>query len=491
MRQTAEQLNPSKRAALESAVRESARANLIECSKVLKGGFQVGRHTQILAAHLHYAMTGQIKRLIVTMPPRHGKSLLVSQIFPCFILGHRPTASIIQSGYSADIALEHSRKARDIFTSQAMRFLFPNVHHTPGKAGQNQVAVERQAAGEWGTVQGGTYRATGVGGGITGFGADYAIIDDPVKDRKEADSLLIRNRIDDWFNSTLYTRLSPNGVIILVMTRWNVDDQAGRLIRRMNEGGEKWTVLHLPAIDDDGEALWPQRWPVARLLSVKKAIGKREWESLYQGRPTPASGTIFQKAWWDGLNRFDIADKTVHNSCVSRIQSWDTAESVEESAAYTSCLTGELSADYKAHITDSWRDRMEFPDLVKAVIRRAESANRDGKLNAVLIENKSSGVQLIQTLNASGPEWLRPLIVPVNPAMSKELRGQRASVWCENGSVLLPHPSADAPWLYDFEQELFTFPGSLKKDQVDTFSQLVWYWENMLAEGSRTTIRTQ
>jgi predicted phage terminase large subunit-like protein len=385
--------------------------------------------------------------------------------------------------------MEHSRKARDYCASPVMHDIFPHVQHVPGREGQKSVPIDRQAAHEWGTAMGGRYYAVGVGGGLTGRGADIAIIDDPHKDRKEADSLLVRNRVYDWYRSTLYTRLSPSGAIILVMTRWHEDDLAGRLLREAKTDGEKWFVLNMPAISEDDQSLWPERWPLEKLEAIKRAVGPREWESLYQGRPSAPGGTIFQRAWWDGQNRYDNTDPKWITACVSRILSWDTAEETGETNAYTCCVEAELMPDYKAAVRSVWRERMEFPLLLKEVVLKAEAANRDKKLSAILIENKSSGVPLIQTLHSQGPEWLRPLIVPVNPNKSKELRALDASTWCYNGCVLLPHPSVTAPWLYGFEQELFAFPSSTFKDMTDSFTQAVWYWEHYLAEGCKTTTR--
>jgi predicted phage terminase large subunit-like protein len=482
---TATALAHKDRAELQERIVWNARRNILHFAPVLMPGYQVGPHHGKIGGALHAVLTGRIKRLMISMPPRHGKSKLVSQLFPNFAFGHRPTLEIIQIGYSIDISMEHSRKARDYCASPQMHTIFPHVQHIPGREGQRSIPIDRQAAHEWGTASGGRYYAVGVGGGITGRGADIAIIDDPVKDRQEADSLVVRNRVYDWYRSTLYTRLSPSGAIILVMTRWHEDDLAGRLLREAKSDGEQWYVLNMPAIDDAEQALWPARWPVEKLEAIKRAVGPREWEALYQGRPAPKGGTIFQRGWWDGKNRYDITAPGVNNSCVARVLSWDTAEETGETNAYTCCTEGELSSDYKAHIRNVWRDRLEFPELVREVIRKAEAANRDKKLSAVIIENKSSGIPLIQTLHSTGPEWLRKLIVPVNPTKSKELRAMDASVWCDNGAVILPFPSTTAPWLYELEQELFSFPASTFKDMVDSFTQLVWYWEHYLAEGCK------
>jgi predicted phage terminase large subunit-like protein len=175
----------------------------------------------------------------------------------------------------------------------------------------------------------------------------------------------------------------------------------------------------------------------------------------------------------------------LHSDAVGRYQSWDTAEDEGENNAYSSCATGELAPDYKLRVTEVWRDKMGFTDLCHKIVQKATEANIDGKLRKVVIEKKSTGVAAINHLKTAGPEWLRPLIFANTPHTSKVQRANAAAPWCENGMVLLPEPSGAVPWLLTFETELLTFPGSAEKDQVDSFTQLVWYLNNFLAEGLR------
>jgi predicted phage terminase large subunit-like protein len=309
---------------LEELDQELARRDLLNFAKHVKPDYIVGPQHKILAEKLEAVERGELKRLIVCMPPRHGKSLLSTQLFPAWALGKNPKLEIIQSGYSHDITMEHSRLARDFFVSEEYKKIFRDVHHVPGRQGQAGIAVARQAASEWGTKQKGKYYAVGVGGGITGRGADIAIIDDPVKNREDAESPTIQKKIWDWYRSTLYTRLSPEGAIILVMTRWNTNDLAGKLIKAMTEGGEQWEVVSMPAIDESGCALWPARWPAEKLKVIEETLGKYEWSSLYQQRPTVRGG-----------NRFKVDLIQVHEDPkdfpdVSYVRFWDLASTVKE-----------------------------------------------------------------------------------------------------------------------------------------------------------------
>lgn len=275
---------------------ELARRNFLDFCKYVMPGFIEGPPQRILADVLERVYSGEIKRLMVSMPPRHGKSLMATQLFPCWVLGKRMDAQIIQTTYAHSLSVEHSREARKIFISNPYLHVFPGTRYAPGREGQANVEIMRQAAEQWGTTSGGNYYAVGVGGGLTGRGADYAIIDDPVKNREEANSEIVRGRIADWYRSTLYTRLSPEGAIILVMTRWHPDDLVGSQLSQIAKGesNEEWTVISMPAISDIGEPLWPERWPLEKLALIKNAIGQYEWNSLYQCKPVLRGGNMLQ-----------------------------------------------------------------------------------------------------------------------------------------------------------------------------------------------------
>jgi hypothetical protein len=224
---------------------------------------------------------------MVAMPPRHGKSELVSRRFPAWAIGRAPGLEVISASYNSEMASDFGRDVRAIVADPSYSKLFPDVSLDP----------DSRAADRWHTTSGAAYRAAGVGTAMTGRGADLLIIDDPFKDREEADSELRRGRVWDWYRSTAYTRLSPGGRVILVNTRWHEDDLSGRLLEAQAQGGEAWELLSLPAIDASGEALWPDRYPVERLRNIERTVGPREWSALFQQRPQPDEGGYFQRAW--------------------------------------------------------------------------------------------------------------------------------------------------------------------------------------------------
>lgn len=242
-------------AAEELLKRRQARRNLIPFCQYTYPDYQTPSHLIALSGALESIERGELKRLIVLMPPRHGKSELISLRFPCWYLAKHPEDYIVQAGYAESISLTHSRKARDIFISLEMAMLFPNIRHRPERPGQEVIIPERQAAHEWGTKQGGSYYAVGIGGGLTGRGFNVGIIDDPVKDEEEAASQTIRDKVWEWYKTVFRTRAQPDAAIIIVMTRWHVADLTGRIIELANESPEadQWLILHFRAIGEEGE----------------------------------------------------------------------------------------------------------------------------------------------------------------------------------------------------------------------------------------------
>ena len=229
---------------------------------------------------------GENKRLIIETPPRHGKSELVSRKFPSFYLAHQPRHEFISASYGATLATNFGREVRNTIASKRHQALFPAL----------KLAEDSQSKNEWHTNWGGSFYAVGVGGGTTGRGANVLNIDDPVKDRAEAESPVFRQSVWDWFTSVAYTRLMPGGAIIVTMTRWHEDDLVGRLDALEAEGGEKWRRLILPAINADGTALWPEAYPLEDLKRIRETIGERDWASLYEQRPRPVEGSFFTEA---------------------------------------------------------------------------------------------------------------------------------------------------------------------------------------------------
>lgn len=262
-----------------------ARRSLLRFTEHTNPLYQRARHHELIAEKLEAVERGEIDRLMIFMPPRHGKSELASKRFPAWCLGRNPKRQIIAASYNSDLANDFGRNVRNIVAEPEFSEVFPSV----------TLAPDSQAANRMNTNHGGAYVAAGVGTAVTGRGAHIALIDDPFKDREEADSERRRDIVWDWYRSTLYTRLMPGGAIVLIQTRWHEDDLAGRLL---SDGSDKWEVLDLPALSKEGEALWPEWYPVETLHRIKGAIGPREWSALYQQQPQPDEGTFFQRAWF-------------------------------------------------------------------------------------------------------------------------------------------------------------------------------------------------
>ena len=427
-------------------------------------------------------------RLMITMPPRSGKSQLASRHFPAYALGRYPDLSIIATSYSADLASRMNRDVQRIMAEDSYGRIFPesslsekNVRSTAqGSYLRNSDIFE---------IVGhrGVYRSAGVGGGVTGMGADICILDDVLKDRASADSPTIRQNIWDWYTSTLYTRLAPGGGVIVMNTRWHEDDLSGRLLDAQARGeGDEWRVVNFPAIAEvdeppyrkKGEALHPARYPLEQLLKIKATIGTRDWEALYQQHPVPDGGAIFKDEWlqrtWfpkDLPARFDAV-----------IMSWDLAfKSTDASDFVVGQLVGRYGADY--YLLDQLRGRWSFTETVAQVKELAERARARFPRTAprILIEDKANGPAVIDALKheVSG-------IVPVEPDGSKEARAHAVTALFEAGNVLLPDRSL-APWVDEYKLELTRFPSGAHDDQVDATTQALRY----LSAGHRLNIAPQ
>ena len=287
-----------------------AQASLIDFVRLTHPDYRPAAHHLRIAEHLEAIERGDIDRLMIFMPPRHGKSELASRRFPAWCLGRDPTRQIIATSYNGELACDFGRDVRNLMLGREFALIFPDV----------MLRADSQAADRFNTAQGGVYHAAGVGGSLTGRGADILLIDDPVKDREAADSATMRRRTLDWYHSTLATRLMPGGRIVLIQTRWHEDDLAGRLLaeqKRKEDDGE-WTVLDLPALSEAGEALWPEWFPLGALERIRNNAPPREWSALWQQRPQPDQGTFFQREWlreWkerpERLNVYGASDYAV------------------------------------------------------------------------------------------------------------------------------------------------------------------------------------
>ena len=273
-----------------------ARKRLLAFTEYTKSNYQRAAHHQLIAEKLEAVERGEIDRLMIFMPPRHGKSELVSVRFPAWYLGRNPSHQIITASYAHKLAAKFGRQVRNLIAAKEFQTVFPGV----------TLAPDSEAKDLFNTNHDGAYLATGVDGSVTGSGAHIAIIDDPVKGRKEAESETVRDTAWDWYQGDLYTRLMPNAAIVVCQTRWHEDDLSGRILEsegRIEDGGQ-WTVLELPALHPERGALWPEWYNETTLERIRQAIGPRDFSALYQQQPQPDEGTFFQRAWfktWQAL----------------------------------------------------------------------------------------------------------------------------------------------------------------------------------------------
>lgn len=430
-----------------------------------------GRHLDVLDRALQDVSEGKIKRLIVAMPPRHGKSERVSKKFPAWHVGRNPEDEIILASYSIDLSREHSMIARDTLAERADIFGV-------------KLAKDRQSAESWG-IEGyrGGVKAAGVGGPITGRGARIAIIDDPVKNSEEANSEVIREKIWQWYQSTLYTRLTPDGRIIVVMTRWHEDDLVGRLLKKEREEiengthlGERWTVINFPAIAEEndylgraeGEPLWPEfGFTKERLAEIRNEVGTYVWNALYQQRPSAADGTIFKREHFRyfreeiiyNIPYFVLRDgKRYRKDECWNFQTVDTANSLKTINDYFVVTTVWVTPEHDLLIYDVYRTHIEGPEQ-KQLMKDMAHRHRP-KFQA--IEDKTFGTNLIQECKRDGMT-----IRPVKVDKDKVTRALPIAARYEVGKV---YHREGAPWLTDFEDELLSFPRGKNDDQVDTIS---------------------
>lgn len=433
---------------------------------VHRGHYTHFKHTELICETLQRIADGEQLSVLIEMPPRHGKSMTVTETFPSYYLGRNPDKRVIAAAYSDGLATKFGRLNRNKF-NEFSNELF-GLKLSESNAATKDWGVEDRRGG---------MIATGIGGSITGQGADLMIIDDPIKNMKEAMSQLIRDNIWDEWEATLSTRLHDGASVIVIMTRWHEDDLIGRLLAR---SPRNWIRLRLPAIAEDeddllgrkiGEALCPELGFNEQWAEDKKTeVGSRTWASLYQQRPAPAGGNIFKREWvkfyvrtqeqkreW-GLSD-DVMVLPTHFD--KQAQSWDCTFKESETSDY---VAGGVWARKKAQyfLLDVDHRRMGFADTMKAI--RAMS-DKWPKARSKYIEDKANGTAIIEMLTdeISG-------IVPVNPDGGKEARANAVSPLFEAGNVYLPHPNM-CPWVEDLIEELVSFPNAAHDDLVDMTTQ--------------------
>ncbi|HEY2846693.1 MAG TPA: phage terminase large subunit [Pyrinomonadaceae bacterium] len=402
-------------------------------------------HLLMVFIALHKVTTGETKRLMIFMPPRHGKSEMVTVHYPVWRLERDKKFSVILGSYNQTLANKFSRRIRKLAATRM------------------QLSKDRKAAYEWETLEGGGMRAVGVGGGITGYGGGLVIIDDPVKSRAHAESEAMRNKTWEWFTDDIYTRLTPDGAIVLIQTRWHEDDLAGRLKKQMDDGlGDRWEIIDLPAIAlpsdqmgrAEGEALWPERYTLDSLKATRQMIGNYSFQSLYQQSPISRDGEIFKREWFSRV--VEEAPKGL-----SWFRGYDLAISQRTSADRTASLRIALDKDGTLYIADGFRDRIDYPTQRRYVLERVRT-ERD---TIHIVEDAMHGRALVQDIKRElGPH--APRLRSARVTADKFSRALQWSPLAEARKLVL----VKGDWNEAFVDEMCTFPKSRNDDQADAVS---------------------
>lgn len=415
---------------------------------------------------LQRVIDGKCNRLILQVPPRHGKSLLASQLLPAAYLLAHPDRYVGISSYSAELAEGFSRKAREYF-----------------KDGGGLLNESSKAVNAWGTEGGGGLWAAGVGGAVTGRSGHLLIIDDPVKNREDAESGRMMEKLNDWYTSTLYTRLEPHvGAIVVIQTRWSENDMIGQLLENEHnvseKGRENWTIVDLPAIYEDqddrpklpehcptvadwrqevGEALCPQRYDLDALERIREAVGSRDFASLYQQRPAPEGGNMFDPSWWQYYD-WDTPLPDFQRVILS-VDATFTANSKSDYVVGT--VVGQAGSQF--YVLDMVREKLDVVGTMAMIARLYKRHN----LSGTVIELAASGFAVYQMMQKKVPG-----LIGVRPEKSKESRAASIVPMVEAGNVYLP---ASTPWLDAFLNEFALFPASKNDDMVDSLTMALNY----------------
>ena len=436
--------------------REIAQSKFIKFVEKVWPTFISGRHHKIMAQAFEDVANGKLKRLIINMPPRHTKSEFASYLLPAWFLGQYPHKKVIQTAHTAELAVGFGRKVRNLVDSEVYKAIFPDLN----------LQVDSKAAGRWNTSRGGDYFAIGVGGAVTGKGADLLIIDDPHSEQEAALAATnpeVFDKVYEWYTSGPRQRLQPGGSIIIVMTRWSQRDLTGQVIKASAQrGGDEWRVIEFPAILPSGNPLWPEFWGIDELSALREELPAGKWNAQYQQQPTSEVSAIVKREWWQ------IWPHEAPPSCEFVIQSWDTAFLKSERADYSACTTWGVfyhpddTGITQAHIIllNAFKKRMEFPELKQ----RAHEEYKEWQPDAMVIEAKAAGSPLVFELRQMGipvseftPSKGNDKIARLN-AVADLFASKR--VWVPNRS-----------WAEELIEEVASFPAGEHDDMVDSMTQ--------------------
>ena len=434
---------------------EQAQKSFMAFVRKVWPAFINGAHHVKMAEAFERVAEGKVKRLIINMPPRHTKSEFASYLLPAWFLGKFPNKKVIQTSHTAELAVGFGRKVRNLVDQDTYREIFPGVG----------LQTDSKAAGRWATNKGGDYFAIGVGGAVTGKGADILIIDDPHSEQEAAQAEInpeIYDKTYEWYTSGPRQRLQPGGAIIVVMTRWSKKDLTGQVLKAASQrSGEEWEVIEFPALLPSGKPLWPQFWPRMELEALQKELPHSKWMAQYQQQPTSDSTAIVKREWWQ------IWEDDEAPNCEFTLMSWDTAFEKNNRADYSALThwgvfyhpdeTGLPQANII--LLNAFRERMEFPRLKQEAIDQYKEWEPD----SVIIEKKASGAPLIYEMRAMG--------IPVqeftpSKGNDKISRLNAVSDIFASGRVWAPNTH----WAEEVIEEVASFPAGEHDDYVDSVS---------------------
>jgi len=457
-----DQLPEAERAALmplaiayqDALTREAGQDDFMSFVQTMWPNFIHGQHHALMAQKFEEIASGKTKRLIINMPPRHTKSEFASYLLPAWFLGKFPNKKIIQCSNTAELAVGFGRKVRNLVDGDKYAKVFPNV----------SLRSDSKAAGRWSTNANGEYFAIGVGGTVTGKGADLLIIDDPHSEQEAALAAgdpSVFDKVYEWYTSGPRQRLQPGGSIVVVMTRWSKRDLTGKICQAMiDRDGDEWEIISLPAIKKNEKPLWPEFWSYEELCKLRIELPLSKWQAQYQQDPTSEEGAIIKREWWQ------VWDQERPPQCDHVIQSWDTAFTKSERADYSACTTwgvfylNEDKNDANIILLDAFKERMEFPTLKQ----RAIEMYKDWQPDSFIVEAKASGAPLIFELRRMG--------IPVQEftptrGNDKISRVNSVSDLFASGKIWAPRKR----WAEEVVEELAAFPNSDHDDLVDSTTQ--------------------
>ena len=428
---------------------EKSQNDFLSFVKTVWPDFIEGKHHRIYAEKLNRIAKGELKRLIVNMPPRHTKSEFASNLFPAFYMGNHPKAKLIQTTHTGELAIRFGRKAKNVIESPEYETVFPTV----------KLAADSKAAGRWESNHGGEYFAAGVGGAITGRGADLLIIDDPHSEQ-DALSPAVLDSHYEWYTSGPRQRLQPGGSIVVVMTRWSIKDLTGRLLEAQGkaEDSDQWEVVEFPAIIND-KPMWGNFWTMKGLQGVKASIPESKWQAQWMQQPTSEEGALIKREWWQTWEE----DTIPHLKYI--IQSYDTAFSAKETADYSAITTWgvfepEEGGPQALILLDAKKGRWSFPELKQI----AQEEYRYWEPETILIEAKASGMPLTHELQKAGIP-----VINYTPSRGNDKHSRVNSVapLFESGAIWAPNKK----FAEEVIEECAAFPFGDNDDYVDSTTQ--------------------